>query len=493
MNRISAQILADKLQDPEFAKQVSDRPRRREMIWFLQWRSWQPGGLETFAQEFLAEYGDRVGTRTMREFGNQWTTNQCLEIWNRTVSRNAVRTVKSDWAGAEFSRWHEANFEAIEDGKSAAIQEGLTRFNRSYFLQQCLRVAKTRLPQHLHSLCVPRSWNFHLPEFAELEDALLNWMDAHAEKAATALGRNQVTEMVFKRLHFSLSQKYPVSILGESRVGKTKSVTTWCAQRPGQARLVTLPETNRDWELFAAHAEALGIPYDDRTSARTLKRAVEFVLQHAGLFIVYDEAHHLLPQKYDRNTTPKRLNWVRCQVIDRGIGCAFFATRQTYNTSMEKFVQTTRFNFEQWLGRIAAPLILPAELCPTEMLAAAKALFPEIKEALLNIIVARCIQKESGFRFLQSIASYARFLAQEAGRREVTLEDVDGALDEMLKDAADLALADPKRTLRSPAAAPARQIRDAIAPRLATDTLPGRSVNPICPEPGGTEIETASV
>ena len=61
---------------------------------------------------------------------------------------------------------------------------------------------------------------------------------------------------------------------------------------------------------------------------------VEFIHRHSGLFLLYDEAHYLIPANYHKSTPPRRLNWVREQVIDREFGCAFFATPQSYRDTL---------------------------------------------------------------------------------------------------------------------------------------------------------------
>ncbi|HWY29564.1 MAG TPA: hypothetical protein VNX46_02340 [Candidatus Acidoferrum sp.] len=411
---ISAEILATKLRGPSFAGQVAKHPRRLELLWFLQWASFQPGGLPALSEKILSRYQDRLGTEVMRRqkaTNGQWSAESCQAVWQNPPAHGC----------SEFDRWME---HCALIPTPNVIREGVKKFNRDYFLAVCQNHQRNTLPARLAALCSVQESQFEdaglysrNDTFADLYPALFDYMDHHAAMELEKLGKNRVTELVFNRLDFAIEEKYPVIILGDSRIGKTKSVSTWCAMRPGKARLVTLPDTSREWELYTAHADALGLPYNPNTTVRTLKRAVEFAMQNSGMFFVYDEAQMALPQKYDRNTVPRRLNWLRSQVIDKSIGCAFFATRQNYQHDMQRFVSVTQYQMEQWLGRIAPALILPADLDHCDMLSAAKALFPGMDSDLLALIVERCVQKESGFQYLRPIAAYTRFHARQEGRK----------------------------------------------------------------------------
>lgn len=538
MSPINAETLAIKLQDAEFATEVAEHPRRRELLWFIQWKSWQPGGLVAMVQQIVTDYSERLGTAAMLRCqpaqAGKWTLKDCLSVWKEAQQRLLSSRA---WLGRGFVEWIELHvddtapalaqednseemqrlitalrisareskardIDLAQDGK--LLSDGLEKFNCAFFIDRCRERILNHLPGFFASLCgdKDRSFAYHsfdggfkeLNEFADLYAVLFDYMDRQAAERMKALGKNRVTEMVFRRLDYSQSAKYPVIILGDARIGKTKSVSTWCNMRPGLARLVTVPDANREWEFFAAHADALGIPYDAKTGARTLKRTVEFAMRESGLFFIYDEFHFAIPTRYSRNTAPPRLNWIRSQVIDRGLGCAFFATRQTYNTTMEKYVSATQFQMEQWIGRIAPPLILPAELDHCEMLEAAKALFPGMDADYLALIVERCVQKESGFRYLKPVASYAQWLARQAGREQPDLEDVDGALDEMLTHAPDASAvpaspARPQRVKPAPALRPPRATTPQAPIRRMESDLSVRSLQPDCPQVGEVEQE----
>lgn len=257
-------------------------------------------------------------------------------------------------------------------------------------------------------------------------------MAAHAATVRATLADTKVSKLISKELDLALTHKVPLPIIGDSRFGKTKAGSVWCDAAPGRARLVTVPESNREWDFYAAHADALGVAYNDRTRIQTLKRSVQHVIKHNGLFLCYDEAHFLVPVNYQANTPPKRINFVRCHVIDQGIGCAFFATPQSLDQTLERYAAKTRYNLEQWLGRLAPPLLLANYYDRAELMAVARVHFPEFPEKPLALICARAMQAETYLKGMEFTARYASALAQDRARRKPTVQDVDEAIERMM-------------------------------------------------------------
>lgn len=482
MTPISPEILAAKLQTvrhgdyPRIAQQIASTPRLTEALWFIEWKSRQPGGLKALSDELLT--GDRYprGFPPLWEFGyppdDRWTPEQCLTVWRALIAKKDLPSLFREFeAFANAYIDAKVTAEAVLEGAAynrTAIEQGFANFNFVYFVNTCEAEAVEALPCHLRYLCEHVSQPLTAPwYFPDLFAALFDYMDSHAATVKEGLGSTEVSRLIFGRLGFGQRRKCPVLVLGDSRIGKTHPATIWCDMAPGKNRIVSVPPTDSFRDFMAAHADRLDIEYAHHTTERELKENVEYVLSHSGLYIIYDEAQFLLPRRFNKNTPPRRLDWVRCQVIDRGLGVAFFATRQSYHQSMKKFVRTTQYQMEQWIGRIAPPLELPSEIAPNEMTAAAKALFPALKERLLGIVVARCIKMETGFQHMEIIIQYAIDVAEQRGCAAPELRDVDEAL----------AMLFPVRaTTAEAAAAPARTLgprhakpTPAPAPRLQPD------------------------
>lgn len=276
--------------------------------------------------------------------------------------------------------------------------------------------------------CSPTAGRLPEENMAEL----FGLMHEHAKAAKATLADTRVSKLIFKELDLALIHKVPVVIIGDSRFGKTKAVSVWCEMRPGRMRVVTVPDSNREWDFLAAHADAFGIEYNHRTTLQRLKRSVQLVIQNSGLFICYDEAHFLTPVNYCADTPPKRINFVRCQVIDKGVGCAFFATPQSLNQTLEKYAAKTKYNLEQWIGRLAPPVILADYYDRDELVAVAKVHFPEFPDKLLALICSRAMQSEAYLKGMEFAARYASALAQDRRHRTPTLQDVDESIERMM-------------------------------------------------------------
>lgn len=457
---ICPKVLAVKMQGirdlkyPDLVRQIKAFPRLPELLWFIQAMSCSPGGLAQFARALLVEFPERIGTKTMAALGypkgGKYSLQNCIQIY-REHSNSAWRALrlsnlqdeqKAPWIDRLLNETHEG-IKAVERKGLAEVREITERMTYDHFWKSCVMAALERLPQILAKFCNEQdaliedgesvqcgAWAYGSPGwfFCGLVEALFLMMDRHAEKVSKQIAHTSLSKTVFRELQFCLSQGVPVSIVGDPRFGKTTAIGIWCNMRPGRARLVTVPDTNREWDFYKAHAAALGYSFNDRTPTRELKQAVEYILDQSRLAPIYDEAHFLFPQNYSATTAPKRLNWIRCQVIDKGLPCAFFATPQTYKQSLSAFVKKTGYDMEQWIGRMPPTVVLEPELSKSDLLAVARIHFPEIDADYLELMAAKAMQAEGYLKNLELTARRARFLAQEKGRAQINLEDVQEAI-----------------------------------------------------------------
>lgn len=437
MNSIRPEIIAGKLLqirngEPSLAEQIQRQPRLVEMLWFVQFKSMQPGGLEKFAEQMIEKLPERFMSKGQLEAGppkdnGRYTMDQCFQVWKAQLEETvSLGDSFSDWACLYLDHSTLESMRRAGAAHRKDIQADVKRFNYDYFYGTWREHALQRL---LDDLAALRHADVKRV-FADkvLQGALFGFMDWHTQETRKQIAETRVTRKVFDELEFALESKVPVPIVGESRLGKTTSVSIWCEMRPGAARLVTVPESNRERDFYAAHADAFGLDYTPATPISRLKADVEFIYRHSGLFCVYDEAQFLIPQNYTRNTPPQRLNWVRCQVIDRELGCAFFATPQTYRQTVDQFSKLTGYRMEQWLGRLAPPVLLPADLEWEDALAVARKNFADVPEDFLQLITARAQQTAAPLKSLEIAAKRARYLAHKEGRNAITLSDVEAAL-----------------------------------------------------------------
>ena len=438
-----------------FARAAKELPCLPELMLYTQAMSWRPEQSPAFLRNLVEKYPNAVGTKEMLAAGatrDVWPLEKLLGIW-RTV--HLARRDHGDFL--PLINWRS---QALVDGTSLAelrkyhgglLATGQDIFNAAYLTKTCAEIATRELPDFLVRLCRHEDVNSAPEHHAGLLSALQDEVEAHAAREGRRIADTKIKELVFQRLNFAEAKKFPVTVLGDARIGKTSALTTWCAMRPGRRRLVTMPESNSSWDFYAAMADALGIPCTPATPERTLKREVEFVLAHTRLFLVFDEFHYALPVSSNKRAVPHRLNWIRSHIVDKGHGCAFSATRQTMQDTFDNFVANTKYQMEQWIGRIAEPLTLPALLDEKDLLEIARVKFPDFDPDALEIIVGRCVEFEeaeavrrgqeakrsknarpiysaagAALRQLEPVVKYTEYLAETAGR-SITPEIIEEA------------------------------------------------------------------
>jgi hypothetical protein len=500
-NTIRPELVAAKLaraanlERPELAEQIKSNPRLVEMVWFIQWRSFQPGGLDAFSADLMAAFRERFISRDMQKAGvarggrynlKQWLAI-CKESWDERWE-NEWRSGGSATGLESFKAW--LGFDVDPDLTPEAIQRGsgcdrekilgyFERFNWKFFKSECEESARLHLPDFLRDLCVEESTKFRGTHYCpELLQTLFDFMDRHAMEVERGFARTEVAEKVFEALDYAWAEKKTVRLDLDTGFGKTEGVKCYAAKYPGRFRLVTVPSTNGEPDLIRAIAEPCGLVVSFGAPGRELRYKVEFVMRNGGPGIILDESHYLLPVKYGPNSVPGRLNWVRAEIIDRKVPCALVTTPQTFNGQRSRFVKMTGFNFAQWDRRIQQR-DMPKVLGKHDLAAVAKSHFPELGEKQLEVIIAAALYSESYFKAVEDISSVARWKARRRGSDSVTAADIRAAICDVVPCATELLQAggqqgDPAHSKDRQLAAPARTRRETIA-ELVRSLCPGET------------------
>ena len=383
MTRLSLERIAERLHSLRSKGSIGadtylSTPRYVEGLCFIQAMSMLPGGLEKFTKAFLSD--------SAVWYASVYKPDQ--DELNPLVWYDTFEAQLCKWCGAE---------EAFEIGDT-----------------------------------------YHTPfdgMFPGFLAALAVFMDNHAKAelaktADTSLRRKVIFELEFAR---TSSPPVPMVLVADTRHGKTTAVETYCRAWPGRARLVTVPESNWERELYAAYAEAFGMDFTRGTEVRDLKERVQFTLRNTRLFCVHDEAHWLIPVNYGKNTAPQRMNWVRTQIIDRRLPCAFFCTPQSQEETLARYVARTHYNMEQWLGRMPKPVLISDKPTYEDLMSVARVRFPDFPQAALDELCDAADEKiegagarltgEGGFKIVEHAGARAQFLAEQR-RGKVTISDI---------------------------------------------------------------------
>ena len=422
---------------PELMKEISERPRLVELLWFIQAMSLRPGGLCKFAENLVAEFPERLGTRTMLAArGRDYTLQEKLAIWEELPddARPDIPREHGEWSAWGLLDEQPQDFTARESRNRKALREGLKNFGAEFFRSRCMAGALEELPEYLLALCIQKSQSFGSGGtwyFRDIMAAIFEFMDRWAAQAQKRLAMTQVAKLVFDRLEYALAEKVMVTIAGGSRFGKTEAMETWCDMRPGVARLVRVPCDNSMHSFLRRIAEALGIDWSYSSAPSRLKDRIEYITRHGDLFLVFDEASFLLPQNYSETTPPQRLNWVRTEIVDRHLPCALAFTPQAFKSAVDRFVKKTRYTMEQFFGRDFLPCVLPDSLSEADLIAVARIHFPEMTEDALGYIANEARLSQN---YLQAVEGFARRARDLARRRkgQVCPRDLQTAVAEVL-------------------------------------------------------------
>ena len=179
-------------------------------------------------------------------------------------------------------------------------------------------------------------------------------------------------------------------------------------------------------------AEALGIHCSYGSNPSRLKERVEYVIEHSGLFLVFDEAAFLIPQNYSATTPPQRLNWVRTEIVDRNLPVALAVTPQAFKSAIARFVKKTSYTMEQYFGRNFLTRTLPVSLGEKDMIAVARIHFPEIDEDALGYIASEARPRRTTCKPSRPSPS-TRHLAK--GTDRISLDHIEAAVAAVLPTA----------------------------------------------------------
>ena len=337
---------AANLTRPDLAKQLAETPRLVELVWFIQWRSFQAGGLAKLAADLLASFPDHFVSQAMADAGTprdgSYSIEQCLSIWRAEWNGPSYARKLKDmpaleklnrfgnchtWLPPDFEHFDEflgfhydprLTLDAVERGHDcdkAALVKGVESFNWPFLKAHYQAQARRFLPDYLRDLAAEPTADFGGPRYCPaLIQTLFDFMDRHAADAAGRIAPTEITRLVSDGLAYAWHARKLVRVDGNARFGKTEAVKTWCQQFPGRARLVSVPCSNSDTDLIRAFADALGFAAPEGIIGPKLRAKVDFVLRHGRLGFVLDEAHFLWPTRFGPNTVPSRLNWIRTEI-----------------------------------------------------------------------------------------------------------------------------------------------------------------------------------
>ena len=512
---IRPEILAAKIEKienfelPHLFDEFAAKPRLFRALWFLQWVS-QPrnyaGGLSKFASDLIRANTERIGTAhsaSVRATGN-YKLSDAVQILRempaiareRLLGKNAVifeqaflgdgdgRVARiEDFLAGDMALFREGNI-ARDRRKNRKdweplLLKGLTPEG---LRRECTEQANERLASHLKALCELPHVGFHTDDapwyFQDLGTALLEFIGKRAAEVRATKADTEIMQQVSHWILKSQSTRRAVTIIGNSRFGKTEAVELNAQMYPCSCRLVNTPATNGLGDLLREVAKSLGIEVlHANNSGRELRERIDYVLRFSHLQLIFDELQFLLPAAYSRNTAPARLNWIRRSIMDQNVAAVFVGTPQSYLPAKQRFVKTTGYAMEQFDERILKTVQLPIELSEQDLRAVARIHLGDLPEDDLSYVVGQVLAAERNFiSDIEKVATLAKDNANEHGRKRPSLADIDDALADVLPAASPVVAEKPEKERQSrPVQQPCRAIEKGLpAARIDFRNSPNR-------------------
>ena len=436
---------------------VLKQPEDRELVYFLQKLSHEDGGLHKAAEDLVAMFPERLGTKSMQRFGMKpgqvYSAQQVKAIRREIGADGPSLPLRGDpeLAADEL-------LTAVSNSPWPADDPRATSYRVEDFFDQ-RQLTEDLLPEHLRELCLNPGMRVSdcAPwYFPDLVGSLREFQAARIQASRSATVVTEIGSLVHDSLDYALEGKCLVLIEGLARTGKTFAAERWCAERPGRARYVQVPSTNDDIGFFRAIARSLGVSINLNSKAQELRQRIEETLQLGGLAVVFDEAHWLWPSGTYRDALPGRINWIMTALVNYRVPIGFVTTPQ-FMRSQKKVEQKSCWTSEQFIGRIGHYQKLPDSLGEADLAKVARALLPEGDNRSIELLVTYAQASAKYLAGIESAVRRARYLVRKEQRERVVSADIRRAIKEGVipsDSALAQALAEPAKTGRRRSAMP---------------------------------------
>jgi DNA transposition AAA+ family ATPase len=425
---IAAEVLAVKMESTRRGElgsmedQLIERPAIAELLWWLQYQSFQEGGLAAHVVAPLIEQEkNRLG------FPELW------EIKPASKGRFSEAQIRTLLAAApdNLRGWLDLDLE----GSIADI----AYFNRDRlatpeaWLGQITAEIQHRLPAYLQELCQSPAVDFSGKHFTLIPDVigrLIELMKAQADLERRSIAATETFRRVAEEIQYAVSQRGLVMIIGDSRLGKTVSAQAVVRMRPGRLRYMAIPSTNDLASLYRACAESLGVFAAPSVKAESLRHLVEYVFRVSGMAVVADEFHFTLPVQFTRRTKARRLDWIRTALHDKGVPIIAITTPQDME-SWRRFMSYTQYTQNQFRGRLDQEVFLSPEISEEDIAAVARHVLKGCGDDAVELVIARALRCDMGLKVVDAIKRRAAWRAEKDGRTTFSDADLDGAWKEL--------------------------------------------------------------
>jgi hypothetical protein len=440
------------------AKTVS--MRERQLIFFLQSRSLEEGGVEALVEDIIALVPEHFRTETMRRNpvadGEAYLGAVADDIRRELTRASSIKECSDGALSAKWSENEEFAEAAIEEVIEAGSASGSWRrparpvptpaIPAESAIADCMGRARAELPRMIVEICIrprlqvlPSGWKLSnrlqrgdevcdIPFLRHLGWTLDVYWSRYVQRSRAGFAQTTIAAALHPALDYALETHRMVLIEGNSGVGKTESSKAWCDRNRHVARYLTLSGISNRTTLCRSLAHALGLPKSMALSATKILPRIEDFLRESRLMLVIDEAHYLWPQTNRPERSPELINWLMTACSNRGVPVALVTTSD-WDRLRGNTEKHTRWNSEQLGRRINRRLKLPEHPSQEDFLAVLRTVAKDVSPPAQDLIAAYGMSRNGSLTRMIDTLEDARRLAVDAGRRSVTAKDVLSAVD----------------------------------------------------------------
>ncbi|MBI1176501.1 hypothetical protein GC207_03585 [bacterium] len=405
-------ILGSSVADPSA---FLDSPDDVEIVAFMQWKSWQPGGLEALAEELRRRWPERLMPRSLR-----------LRAGN-------LRRVP---VGEELEQLCD-DIPLLFDFQMEGIC-GVPTYKQKVFrlsigdLVECCKSHAEQLAPNLktalldperreyggvkptRSLAERAPWYF--PDVFECVRVLMN---EHAAARLESIIQTTVAKTLFRVFEDAWETRQMFLALGGYKIGKNTAARAWCEAFPGRVRYVEVPTGNDDENFFRALSRSLGLA-QGKAKGNQMRFNVEKMLSKMPLMLVFAQAAYLWPQNNRREALPKRIEWIISNLVDKGVPVVLLSRHQ-FVEDQQIVAKKTGWRMDQFLSRVAETINLGETLPRRDVIAISKPNLPHFEKTAIDHLADCVCQRPAMYT---PVCKRAELIAKRDGRDTVGDADV---------------------------------------------------------------------
>ena len=455
---------------------LNGQPADRDLVWFLQYLSFQEGGLSRVAGELAQRYTDRFGTARMNAIGKhdsaQYTAEEMhkirlsfpqeyrpdLELWEDKIkeAKGEIRSLQMRLADSErevrgtsdawdegMRSYHVRNVRELPDEirdlerdlektQQAAIERP-DCFTADKLQAACIAAASDEgsrgdpLNKVLSRICLDPSWDWATDGgpwyFVRLIETLRDFKKQW-ESDSAGLVETPVVSQIRETLDYCAEAGGLFLLTGPGNVGAQYAARELSCRQPGGYRCFDVPPTNDSASFFRGIGQALGGNFTNYKNVQIEER-VRGLLRSGDLTLVLTSAENLWPQKNLREAFPTRLAWLMSQT-ENGAKVCLISGPQFF--MQKRPCEKSGWNSPEFAQRFAHIAALPTELSVENLAAIAQKVLPSARAADCTKIAVNAVASERYLVSVKFVAKRAQFIAGRAGRIEPNSEDVEAAI-----------------------------------------------------------------